>query len=436
MRGVSVKVLWICGIVMNDFTDVFQIKHKPFTGWLESLLPEIEHEADIEIGFCFPIYDETRMRDGMFHRHHVYSFHGKDIADASYRAQMRADFVRAFQDFQPDVVTLWGTEKVLAEEALAACKVLGIVDRLLVRLQAIMATYAEHSLLGIPAQYLEPVNGKNNLLEWQAHIRMMGEQEAQLLQQAKYVCDKSEAGRFYTRRVAPEADFTYCDNILREPFYEYAGMWRLEECTSHEILISQAHTPRKGLHVLLRAMALVRQRYPDVRLRIAGVNIREQYEKACADGGAEGYLAFIFDLLKELDLENRVEFLGMLDAAQMAQAYRSAHVSVTPSLEENKANAICEAMMVGTPTVASFVGGNVDAIHHGVDGLFFPNGDELMLAGFLCKIFADDALATRLSRAATKTALARHDKQKIKETYCELYRKIAREATSTYGKES
>lgn len=419
------RVLWVCNIVLNDFTEEFHIKKKPTGGWMDALLGGLEMEDGIEIGLCFPIYDEERMKDASLHGHKFYSFHGRSFtADASYRAKMHADFKRAIEDFRPDVVNLWGTEYDHAAEAFSACEELGIADRVVVRLQGLMKAIANHFLLGIPEKYLSfHSEGYASLLEQQQRFSVGASQEEELLRRVRYVSDKSQFGRYYARRYAPEAEFTYCDNFLREPFYQRAESWSSYQCIPHTIFMGVAHYALKGLHVLLPALALVKRTFPDVRLRISGVNV---FEEGAAP--RDGYVQYIYDLLDELGLEENVEFLGPLDAMQIAQALQEANVAVGPSLEENKSNVICEAMMIGTPTIASFVGGNVDAIRHGVDGFLFPIGNETMLAGYICDLFSDAKLAERISKAAVETSLQRHDKEKIKKTYCELYHKIAQNA--------
>lgn len=420
------RVLWICNIVLNDFTEEFHIKKSPTGSWMDALLDELEKEEGLEIGLCFPIYDEERMKPASFlHGHKFYTFHGKSFtSDAAYRAKMHADFIRAFEDFHPDVVNIWGTENDHATESFSACEELGMADRVLIRLQGHMRSIADHFLIGIPEKYLSVHSEEHpDLPEQQRRLSFGAMQEKALLCRVKYISDKSQCGRFYAKRYAPEAEFTYCDNLLRETFYQHAGSWSAHRCIPHTIFVGAGRSAWKGLHVLLLAIALVKRSFPDMLLKVASTNV---FEKDVVP--RDGYVQYVLDLINEFNLEKNVEFIGPLDADQMVQEYQKANVSVIPSLEENKANVICEAMMIGTPTIASFVGGNVDAIRHGVDGFLFPIGNETMLAGYICDIFSDAGLANRISKAAVETSLQRHDKEKIKKTYCELYHKIAQNA--------
>lgn len=63
---------------------------------------------------------------------------------------------------------------------------------------------------------------------------------------------------------------SFCGEILRESFY--VNRWKYEECDKEVIFFSQAHYPIKGLHIMLRALPIIKEYYPAVVLRIVGNN--------------------------------------------------------------------------------------------------------------------------------------------------------------------
>jgi glycosyltransferase involved in cell wall biosynthesis len=96
--------------------------------------------------------------------------------------------------------------------------------------------------------------------------------------------------------------------------------------------------PHKNLIRLIDAFALLRVRYPQVELHLAGrpqARYREQPE-----------------LAQRLETPG-VKILGYLSNAELADAYRAASVFVFPSLEEGFGLPILEAMSAGTPVVTS-----------------------------------------------------------------------------------
>lgn len=163
--------------------------------------------------------------------------------------------------------------------------------------------------------------------------------------------------------------------------------------------MSQAYSQWKGLHKLLMALPFIKGEYPRVQLRIAGADIT---------GGSKwvqrisGYGSFIRNLIKKLGLEENVTFLGSLDEEIMSVEYRNAHVFVITSIIENSPNSLGEAQIIGTPCVASFVGGIPDMVDDGVNGLMYRYEDHISLAFKIIRLFADDDLAVMLSANGQK----------------------------------
>lgn len=97
----------------------------------------------------------------------------------------------------------------------------------------------------------------------------------------------------------------------------------------------------------------------------------------------------------------------------MAKELQSAHVCVLPSLIENSPNSLAESMLVGTPAISSFVGGTPSMVRDEESLLFFPAGDEAVLAEQIRRIFLDDALACKLSEESKRVAIIRHSVSRV-----------------------
>ncbi len=138
--------------------------------------------------------------------------------------------------------------------------------------------------------------------------------------------------------------------------------------------------PRKGLDVLLRALPLVRESHPDVRLLVVGVdgNGRER----------EG-----------------VVWLGKLPDGLIPAAYRSAETMVSPALGmESFGIVLIEAMASGLPVVASDIPGYRAVLEDGVQGTLFPPGDHEALARALNVLIEDEAARKEMGSAALARA--------------------------------
>jgi colanic acid/amylovoran biosynthesis glycosyltransferase len=145
--------------------------------------------------------------------------------------------------------------------------------------------------------------------------------------------------------------------------------------------------PSKGADVLMRALALS----PATRARIVGGGAERQHLKKLAE---------------ELGVSDRVEFLGPQPKERVAEELSQASALVLPSIvgadgaHEGSPNVLMEAVLVGTPIIASRIGGVPARFEHGRTALLFAPGDHRELAAML------DQLAREPHRARQRALTA------------------------------
>lgn len=164
----------------------------------------------------------------------------------------------------------------------------------------------------------------------------------------------------------------------------------------------------KGVQHLVSAMPKILEGYHDTKLVIAG------------KGGMTDTLKA---QVETMGLSNKVCFAGYLNAKQVSKMYKCADISVFPSTYEPFGIVALEAMLAGTPTVVSDVGGLNEIVEHGVDGMKSYAGNPNSLADSILELLLNPALCDKITKKA---------KQKVKNEY--NWAKIAQDTYFTYEK--
>lgn len=190
-------------------------------------------------------------------------------------------------------------------------------------------------------------------------------------------------------------------------------------------------TPRKGQHVLIEAMLILRQRglYPKAvfagGIVSSGINTRRESLR---------YLARLRRMVRELALEGQVSFMG--EVQDISELYRKATVMAHTALAEALGAVLQEAMAVGVPVVAPRVGGIPELIEDGRSGLLYDKENSEGLAEALATLLGNEELGFDLCVAARRRMEERFDARLmamrmagIYETLCSGFARIRPDTT-------
>ncbi len=413
-----INVLWLCNIVLPDFSQEFGIKRASTGGWMTGMLHALEAVDMINISLCFPIYDKSRLKSGVCGGHMYFTFLRDSVEE--YSMEMINSFERILEESQPNIVHIWGTEFPHTTAMLLACRNKGILNRTVIHLQGLVSVIAGHYRSGIPDKYWSLKKMAAVSMEEAAAMRVKrGKCEIESLKMVRYVIGRTTWDRACVEAINPKVHYYSCDEILRDIFYEYAGLWRYDTCQKYSIFISQATYPIKGFHYFLQALSVIIRKYPDTQVFVAGIDIVNVEKK-------DAYAVYIEKLIEELALDKAITFLGSLDEGQMVEQYLKANVFVLASVMENSPNSLNEAMLIGVPSVASYVGGICDRIHMNTDGFLYPYDEPELLAYYVCKIFENkEGLCQTLSGNSVKASLQFTDPEKNRKQMIHIYEEIS-----------
>jgi hypothetical protein len=184
------------------------------------------------------------------------------------------------------------------------------------------------------------------------------------------------------------------------------GRSEVERGGEPTLLTVARHDPVKGIDVLLRAMTLVPS---PTRVVIIG------------SGPETGRLEGLRD---ELGLGDRVELRSLpwdVRAADLMWAYDGL---VLPSRLEGFPVTIVEAMLAGTPVVATDVGSVREAVRDGDTGWVVAPEDPDALAGAIAELVADLPAARGMAERGRRIATEQFTIEATVESYLDLYRSL------------
>jgi glycosyltransferase involved in cell wall biosynthesis len=183
-----------------------------------------------------------------------------------------------------------------------------------------------------------------------------------------------------------------------------------------ELLFAGRLVERKGVHLLLEALALLGDG-PPVRLQVVG----DGPERARLEARAG-----------ELGLADGVVFHGFVPREALERRMAACDAFVLPAVVDAKGDTeglgvvLLEAMSYGRPTIASAAGGIVDIVRDGQNGLLVPPGDVEALAGAIRRLAADRAAARAMGEAGREDVRAGFSWEVIVGRLAEVYGRVRR----------
>ncbi|MGA3058018.1 MAG: glycosyltransferase family 4 protein [Candidatus Limnocylindrales bacterium] len=118
--------------------------------------------------------------------------------------------------------------------------------------------------------------------------------------------------------------------------------------------------------------------------------------------GDEGLRPMLEARLGELNLTDKVRFIGRLPNSEVATLLSGLDILAMPSRREEWGVAAAEASASGLAVVATRVGGIPEIVVDGETGLLVPPEDPAALAKALERLIADPGLRSRLGRAGRR----------------------------------
>lgn len=206
----------------------------------------------------------------------------------------------------------------------------------------------------------------------------------------------------------------FIPNPVRQSFYDVR---RLD--VPGRILFAGRVIPRKGVTDLLNAFAAVR-RQADARLVLAG---------SLSDAG---YVSRARELARALEVEEHVEFRGLLKEDELLDEFSRASMLVLPSYQETAPMVVQQSMAASVPVVATRICGLPYQVEHGRTGFLFEPGDVEALADHMTRLIEDEGLRRNMAGAARARAEADYRADRVAAQTVEVYEELLETGTGRH----
>jgi len=152
----------------------------------------------------------------------------------------------------------------------------------------------------------------------------------------------------------------------------------------------------KGQDVLIRAIGLLKENFPKIKLFIIGGGPCENKFRA---------------LVNDLGLNDYIIFKGVVHHEKVMNILSSASMSVVPSRMDNLPTTAIESLSLGVPVIGTLVGGIPEIITNGYDGILIHVDDPIMLASSIKLLLEDNELREKMSVNARNSFMERFEQK-------------------------
>ena len=410
------KILWIVNTIFPYPAEQLKIQKTAFGGWLNGLAEQLKNQKDIELGIA-TVYNGNEIKKYYDGRVTYYLMPGAPAIKYNKHLNKYARII--LEDFTPEILHIHGTEYA---HGLAFINVCNEKTKKVVSIQGLVSCIEKVYLASIPYKEilknitLRDILKQDNLFQQKNKFRVRGTNEIEIIKKTDAVIGRTTWDYANTKEINLKEKYYHNDEILRQSFY--TDEWNVEKCEKYTLFCSQAGYPIKGVHFLLKTVAILKQEYPKIKLLIGGENIVNKGIRTT------GYAKYLLKLINKYKISKNIIFTGVLSETEMKEKMLKSHIFVLPSAIENSSNSLGEAMILGMPCVASNTGGTMDMLEHKKEGFLYPYTEPAVCAKYISNLFENDALCITIGKNARKTAQKRHDPNENVRKYIELYEEM------------
>lgn len=396
-------------------------------GWIGSLQEELlKRDTNLELGITFPSNEKDIIQDGRvtYFPIQLDSNNGivaKIIKRLIYNVKKEEEkltdgMLTVIEAFQPDVVHVWGLENNYSN--------------IIPKIKCPFVVHIQGFITPIYNSYFSPGFSRLNLKEMDSvwhpvnilyrllklsqiseynRCKRRSIAERTVAPYIKFWMGRTDWDRDIAKILSPHSKYFHCDEIVRSDFdagrwvYHYNGILRIHSSISQYWY--------KGIDVILKTAATLTELGENIEWNVYGVKPGHRM------------VSYFEKYIGVKASEIGVNFHGYVEGSIIKKSLLESDVYVHPSNIENSSNAIAEAMMLGVPVVAQYVGGNPSMLKNG-SGVLVSQGEPMIMSAAILKM-KNKEYAVDLSNKALSVSKSRHNKEQTIKDLQDIYSAVS-----------
>lgn len=416
------KILWFTNTACSASEILFPNHNRG--GWLSSLEKELSLHDEIELHIAF------------YHSEKLEQFtYNKTVFHPIFRSNSNSKFLRyvlrvlhkesddikdvlalvdIVNNVQPDLIHVHGTEENFG---LVQSKV---TIPVIISIQGVLSSIVEKFYTGVPNSVSIKHEKIKNIILLKSStysynlLNRKATREREMLKSIKYIIGRTEFDKRVSKLLSPNCKYYIGHEILRRDFY--LESWVKDSFEPKiQILSIISNGTFKGFETILKTAQNLKRNNFNFEWKVAGIN------------NNDSTVALILDWMEIKYSDLNIQLLGNRDEKQIINLLKSADIFCQASHIENSPNTLCESLIMGVPTIATFAGGTSTLLENNKEGILVQDGDSYSMAGAIIEMCNDFDKAKKFSVNARKNALNRHNKEMIVAKLINIYTEILAE---------
>lgn len=385
-------------------------------GWigaLEHIVREFCPKIDLGIAFEYPDIHFKVQKNGVTYFPINIKLKKADILKMKFNGNdnwylKKPLLVKVIDDFKPDIIHCFGSEwnwGLIAE---------GTNIPIVLHMQGFVNIYIDSVAkvsIKAPTMWYNILHPRGVLQRkfLKYYDRKRKEIERKIMHSCHFFMGRTDWDKSIVKYFSPGAKYFYCPEAIRPAIYHSKEKWTYRKRNVIKIVTIASAGNLKGNGIILETAKILKQMGVEFEWRVSGnKNIFASFEYNTGINAADV----------------GVKLLGFIGVEQVNKELLEAEIFVLPSIMDNSPNSLCEAQLIGTPVITTYVGGIPQMVENNKTGILYPYNEPYALAFKILDLHNSPDKLIKLSENERQMAHQRHNPILLGQRLQEIYTNV------------